>query len=79
MRYISFNYSSLDRFRQAILVSYMVNVGFMVLGLLGATLENVIATFYLENRTWRVFLPGSRSGEQNLSLKVENYAGKAES
>ena len=27
MRYISFNYSSLDRFRQAILVSYMVNVG----------------------------------------------------
>ena len=28
MRYISFNYSSLDRFRQAILVSYMVNVGY---------------------------------------------------
>ena len=28
MRYISFNYSSLHRFRQAILVSYMVNVGF---------------------------------------------------
>ncbi len=27
MRYISFNYSSLDRFRQAILVSYMVTVG----------------------------------------------------
>ena len=27
MRYISFTYSSLDRFRQAILVSYMVNVG----------------------------------------------------
>ena len=27
MRYISFNYSSLDRFRQAILGSYMVNVG----------------------------------------------------
>ena len=29
MRYISFNYSSLDRFRQAILGSYMVNVGFI--------------------------------------------------
>ena len=28
MRYISFNYSRLDRFRQAILGSYMVNVGF---------------------------------------------------
>ena len=27
MRYISFNYSRLDRFRQAISVSYMVNVG----------------------------------------------------
>ena len=27
MRYISFNYSSLYRFRQAILVSYMVNAG----------------------------------------------------
>ena len=27
MRYISFNYSSLDRFRQAILGSYMVNAG----------------------------------------------------
>ena len=29
MRYISFNYSRLDRFRQAISVSYMVNVGLM--------------------------------------------------
>ena len=27
MRYISFHYSSLDRFRQALLVSYMVSVG----------------------------------------------------
>ena len=27
MRYISFNYSRLDRFRQAISGSYMVNVG----------------------------------------------------
>ena len=27
MRYISFNYSRLDRFRQAISVSYMVTVG----------------------------------------------------
>ena len=33
MRYFSFNYSSLDRFRQAILGSYMVNAGWMDEGL----------------------------------------------
>ncbi len=32
MRYISFNYSRLDRFRQAILGSYMVNVGLIQQG-----------------------------------------------
>ena len=35
MRYFSFNYSSLDRFRQAILVSYMVNVGLLDIHLPG--------------------------------------------
>ena len=29
MRYISFNYCSLDRFRQALLGSYMVNAGLL--------------------------------------------------
>ena len=73
MLYISFNYSSLDRFRQAILVSYMVNVGLVILTIVFLTTLSAASG---QNQGRIGSLIAYLSGDQEVPESINSFVGR---